>query len=367
MATPFEIPEWAKSRRPANVAATGSDAPPTYAPIPTTPPGSVYTHRGHAAQYGRGRRNGRTIRAIILHTTESDSWSGGMTYDAWRPETVSAHCHLGGAGEIGYGVPEADRSWTTGRWNDEALNVEITGRAAWTVDQWRARPKQIAALADLLEDWCRRHSIPAVWLTAAQFAEGASRQGYTPVAGTRRGIVDHLEANRAAILLGGSASTYSHHDIGPGLRWIVLGEVIPEVARRLGAPTGPTLPPLPPDLPHPGGTMSDTFTFERPPRRLLDTRSGLGARPVNAETSIETGAAGAIGALVTVTVTQPSAPGFLTAWAGGPRPNVSCLNFTEGQTVANTTAVELDAAGRFVLGNYGAHAHLVVDLVGLFR
>jgi hypothetical protein len=365
MATPFEIPEWAKSRRPANVAATGSDAPPTYSPIATIPAGSRYTHRGHAAQYGRGRRNGRTIRAIVLHTTESDSWSGGMTYDAWRPEQVSAHCHLGELGELGYGVPEADRSWTTGRWNDEILNVEITGRAAWTVEQWRARPKQIAGLADLLEDWCRRHSIPAVWLTAAQFAEGASRQGQTPKQGTRRGIVDHLEANRAAILLGGSAATYSHHDIGPGLRWIVLGEVIPEVARRLGAP--PPVDPLPPYVPNPGGTMSDSFTFERPPRRLLDSRSGLGVRPAGSSTSIETGAAGAIGALVTVTVTAPDAPGFLTVWAGGPRPNVSALNFAAGQTVANTTAVELDAAGRFVVANLGGATHLVVDLVGLYR
>ena len=365
MATPFEIPEWARARRPANVAATGSDAPQQYAPIPDAATPAIYTHRGHAAQYGRGRRNGRTIRAIVLHTTESDSWSGGMTYDAWRPETVSAHCHLGGAGELGYGVPEADRSWTTGRWNDEILNVEITGRAAWTVDQWRARPRQIAGLADLLEDWCRRHSIPAVWLTAAQFAEGASRQGQTPRQGTRRGIVDHLEANRAAILLGGSPSTYSHHDIGPGLRWIVLGEVIPEVARRLGAP--PPVDPLPPYVPNPGGTMSDSFTFEAPPRRLLDSRSGLGVRPVGSSTSIETGAAGAIGALVTVTVTGPDAAGFLTAWAGGPRPNVSCLNFAAGQTVANTTAVALDAAGRFVVANMGAATHLVVDLVGLYR
>ena len=70
---------------------------------------------------------------------------------------------------------------------------------------------------------------------------------------------------------------------------------------------------------------------------------------------------------MTVTVTGPDAAGFLTAWAVGPRPNVSCLNFAAGQTVANTTAVALDAAGRFVVANMGAATHLVVDLVGLYR
>jgi len=365
MATPLELPEWARLRRPANVRATGSDAPEEYSPLPSTPAGSPYTVRGHDAQYGRGRRNGRTIRAIILHTTEGDSFSSSMTYNAWRPEQVSSHAHVGQAGEIGYGVAEVDRSWTTGRWNDEVLNVEINGRAADTVEEWRSRPRQIASLADLLEDWCRRHSLPALWLTAPQFAEGASLQSTTPRAGTRRGIVDHLEANRAAILLGGSPSTYSHHDIGPGLRWIVLGEVIPDVAARLGSPPAP--PDLPPYVPNPGGTVSDSFHFERPPRRLLDTRSGPGRRTAGESTPIDTGAAGAIGALVTVTVTGPTSHGFLSAWAGGPRPNVSCLNFAAGETVANTTAVELDAAGRFVVANIGADTHLIVDLVGLYR
>jgi hypothetical protein len=364
MPTPHELPEWARLRRPANVRATGSDAPEEYSPL-VAPPGSVYTVVGHDAQYGRGRRNGRTIRAIILHTTEGDSFSSSMTYNAWRPEQVSATAHVGQAGEIGLGVPEVDRSWTTGRWNDEVLNVEINGRASDTAAEWLSRPRQMASLADLLEDWCRRHKIPALWLTAAQFAEGASPQSTSPRAGTRRGIVDHLEANRAAILLGGSTAQYSHHDIGPGLRWVVIGEIIPEVAARLGSPPAP--PDLPPYVPNPGGTVSDSFHFERPPRRLLDTRSGPGRRTAGQSTSIDTGAAGAIGAQVTITVTQPDAHGFVSAWAGGARPNVSCLNFAAGETVANTTAVELDAAGRFVVANIGAGTHLIVDLVGLYR
>lgn len=388
MATPFDPPEWARRARPANVRATGSAAPEQYAPIPTIPAGSVYTHRGHAAQYGRGRRNGRTIRAIVLHTTESGTpeptagqFASSMTYDAWRPDQVSATAYVGALGEIGYTVPETDRPYTTGRWNDETLSVEIVGRAGWTPAQWNARPAQLAAVVDLLVDWCRRHSIPPVWLSEEEFAEGASRHGQPPRQGTRRGIVDHLEANLAARRLGGT-SGLSHTDIGPGLRAVFFASILPVVAARL-APAPPTPPPptppppppvpelptrpAPPYVPPTASPVSDRFELVSQ-SRIVDTRADRYGKvtPAAPLTVTVPDAAGAVAATVTVTVTGAEAAGYVTAWAGGPRPNVSCLNYAAGQAAANTLPVQLDGAGRFRVF-VAAPAHLVVDVVALHR
>lgn len=366
------MPQWAKNARPANVERTGSDAPPQYAPLTNLP--DIYTHAGHAAQYGKGRRNGRTIRLLILHTSESPEFLGSMIYDAYRPETVSCTAFVGELGEIGADVPEADRPWTTGRWNDESLAVEVCGRAAWTEAQWRARPRQLAALTDLLTDWCRRHSIPPVWLSALQIAEGASRQGQSPVQGSRRGICDHLMANQAAIILGGDPARYSHHDIGAGLRAIVVGDIIPEVARRLA-----------------GGTPVPTFRWrdtmitglhmlDDDGERIIDTRT---AERVGPHGTLKAGKAvriavpdpddgtgrQALAAIVNVTAVSPRGAGHLglssAAFTGTSRLNYAS---TEPAPKPNTTVVnvERDGGGAYFLARANvSDVDLIVDLIGV--
>lgn len=239
----LRLEAWEEKERAANIAATGSPSPVPFRPLSPVAP---YTHLGHDSQYGAGRRNGRTIRLIILHTTESDGFLNSMSYGARRPDQVSATCYSGKDGELGYTVSESDRPYTTKRWNDESITVEICGKAAYTTAQWRARPKQLASLTNLLFTWCQRWAVPAVWLWKAEIAQGASPHGASPVQGVNYGICDHLEANLAAILLGAAPKDYSHVDIGPGLRTIVINEIIPEVARRLG---GSVPVPVPPDQP----------------------------------------------------------------------------------------------------------------------
>lgn len=243
MTAVLTIQSWEQTERARNIAATGSASPPIYAPL--RPDSPLVTLAGHDAQYGRGRRYG-PIRGVILHTTEGDNFTSSMRYNARRPEQVSATYHVGQAGEIGQGVPEADRPWTTGRWNDETISVEINGRASYAADKWLSMPGQLDALTDLLVDICQRNQLPAVWLTPTEWAEGASRQSVPPFrAGTNRGIIDHDGANRAAIQLGGSPAQYSHHDVGPGLRALLIAEIVPEVARRLAVASLPPTPPPP--------------------------------------------------------------------------------------------------------------------------
>lgn len=239
-----------ETARKTAVAALASPAPVPFASIPNPP--ELYTHIGGDAQYGAGRRNGRTVRLLIMHTTEGDGFLNGMSYAARRDQQVSSSAYVGGAGEIGYGVAEHDRPFTTGRWNDESLALEIMGHAAWTDAQWRARPAQLEAITRVLVDWCRRFAVPPVWLTKEQIAAGASKLSAPPVQGSQRGICDHLEANLAARLLGSTVSSTTHSDVGPALRRILQTELIPEAARRLGTPGTPTDPNPPQEDEMPG-------------------------------------------------------------------------------------------------------------------
>ncbi|HSB85324.1 MAG TPA: CAP domain-containing protein, partial [Ilumatobacteraceae bacterium] len=84
-----------------------------------------------------------------------------------------------------------------------------------------------------------------------------------------------------------------------------------------------------------------------PPARVVDTRFGLGATRLPAQTVVRlqiTGQGGvpdgAKAVLTNATVTGPSGIGFLTLWNCSPtRPEVSTLNFESGQTVANTATI----------------------------
>ena len=75
--------------------------------------------------------------------------------------------------------------------------------------------------------------------------------------------------------------------------------------------------------------------------------------------------AGATAAVLNVTVTNTTAPSFLTAWpAGTTRPVVSNLNWVAGQTVANLAEVTLGASNQVSFYNNTGSTDVVVDLEG---
>ena len=113
------------------------------------------------------------------------------------------------------------------------------------------------------------------------------------------------------------------------------------------------------------------------PARLLDTRDGTGgfrgslgqASTLNLQVSGRGGvpAAGVTAVALNVTVTNPTAPSFLTAYPSGtPRPNASNLNFVPGQTVANRVIVPLGTSGQISLFNFQGSTNLVADVSGWF-
>ena len=106
--------------------------------------------------------------------------------------------------------------------------------------------------------------------------------------------------------------------------------------------------------------------------RVYDSRTqGIDSVPANGIVrlpvgSLGTNGNGVDGAVVNVTVTDATAAGFLTVYPDDfPRPNVSNLNFTPGQTVANH-AVALGGSSGWVdfFNGSGGPIDLIVDSYG---
>jgi hypothetical protein len=73
---------------------------------------------------------------------------------------------------------------------------------------------------------------------------------------------------------------------------------------------------------------------------------------------------------VNLTVTQPTALGFLTLFpGGGTPPATSTINYSAGQTRANNATVLLGAAGDLSVfcGQFGGTAQMIVDVNGYFE
>ena len=70
-----------------------------------------------------------------------------------------------------------------------------------------------------------------------------------------------------------------------------------------------------------------------------------------------------------VTVTQPSAAGFLTLYPGGqPTPPTSSINFSQGQTRANNAVLPLgDGTGILQIYSAGGSVHVILDVNGYFQ
>ena len=127
------------------------------------------------------------------------------------------------------------------------------------------------------------------------------------------------------------------------------------------------------------GTTTSTSSRYIPltPARILDTRDGTGgiSAPVGPGASVDvqiTGkggvpATGVSAVAMNVTVTQPTASGWLTlSPAGAPRPLAANLNFTPGLTMPNLVVVKLGAGGKMALSNSAGSSHVIFDVAGWY-
>ncbi|MEZ5145454.1 MAG: alpha/beta hydrolase, partial [Acidimicrobiales bacterium] len=115
------------------------------------------------------------------------------------------------------------------------------------------------------------------------------------------------------------------------------------------------------------------------PSRILDSRPGgpqVGpfSSPWGPGTTREVSVAGVGGVpadadavVLNVTATSTTAASFLSVWpTGGPRPLVSSLNWSAGQTVPNAVTVKVGAGGTVSVFNPTGSVDVVIDVVGWF-
>jgi hypothetical protein len=77
--------------------------------------------------------------------------------------------------------------------------------------------------------------------------------------------------------------------------------------------------------------------------------------------------ANATAVVMNVTVTQPTATGYLTVHPSQqPRPTASNLNFTPGRTVPNLVTVKIGSNGGVDVYNSAGNTHVVLDIVGYY-
>lgn len=112
------------------------------------------------------------------------------------------------------------------------------------------------------------------------------------------------------------------------------------------------------------------------PRRVLDTREGLGAPLAQVgQTPLEVTLLGrggvpnegVSGVMLNVTAVAPTANTFVTVYPGGSdRPMASNLNVSGGQVIPNMVLARLGPEGTVLMYNNGGLIDLVADVVGYF-
>ena len=142
------------------------------------------------------------------------------------------------------------------------------------------------------------------------------------------------------------------------------------------APTNPTVlaaeTPIPVPQPTINGTVRSAYVAVSP-QRLFDTRSEGKPLSAGAETSRQlVGLAGipttGVAAVVlTVTMTQAAADGYVTAYpTGAGRPDTSSLNVSKADgTVANLVTIPVTESGKISFYTSGG-GHLIVDVAGYY-
>jgi hypothetical protein len=110
------------------------------------------------------------------------------------------------------------------------------------------------------------------------------------------------------------------------------------------------------------------------PRRVLDTREGLGAprSRVPAEGTLRVDLTGLVppnssAVVLNVTATRSAGGGFLTVWPGTTAPPLaSSLNFLEGQAVPNLVTVPIGPDGAISIFCGGSDSDIIADVLGTY-
>jgi streptogramin lyase len=232
--------------------------------------------------------------------------------------------------------------------NDRIRKVMLSAAAAPSAP---AKPSVVAGNA----------SISVAWTAPA--ANGSAITGYTATA-----------SPGGATCTTTGALTCTITGLSNGTTYTVTVTATNATGTSTASPASDPATPTAPSPPAGGGLVTQS------PSRLFDTRPGepngavtITKQAVTGGTVLEaqlTGNAGiptsGVGSVaMNVTVDQPVANGYITVYPCGTRPTASNLNYTTGQTIANTVITPVDTTGKVCFYAHGT-THLIADLTGWF-
>jgi hypothetical protein len=142
---------------------------------------------------------------------------------------------------------------------------------------------------------------------------------------------------------------------------LIAGLAVPATATATGSTAGPARRAAVAS----GAVQVGGSLVTLPARRLVDTRPSGPVHNVSVDASAQVGA-GALAAVLAITVTNPTRSGYLTAYPYGAQPPVAAsLSFTAGRTSTGTVVANLAGNGRATVG-LAVPANVVIDLLGYF-
>ena len=296
--------------------------------------------------------------------------SGGYTAD-WSPDgaRIVFAAVTAGADDGALTVVNADGTGT-------ALTTGARGlMPAWSPD---GATIAYAAITSRDADRVRAQDVTQI---ATVPATGGAR---TVLAATRPGAARTV-AEYPAWTPDGEAIVYDLFGYGtstsypPGELWAVdrQGRRAGQVTATRGDEAQPHVQGPAPERIRPGAASTYTPVT---PRRVLDTRTGVGAPAGkvgprgtvglvvrDAARAVDPVPASATAVILNVTVVGATAPTYVTAYPSGtPAPAASNVNARPGETVPNLVTVPLGADGAVVLRNDAGAVHLVADLAGYY-
>ncbi len=147
------------------------------------------------------------------------------------------------------------------------------------------------------------------------------------------------------------------------MRFVLAGATAAILIAGLTVPTAATASPgaaVIPSAVQVGGSLVTV-----PAHRLVDTRPSGPVRSVLVDAGGQVGA-GALAAVLAITVTNPTRSGYLTAYPDGVQPTATAsLSFTAGWTSTGTVVANLSGSARAAV-RLAVPANVVVDLLGYF-
>jgi Tol biopolymer transport system component len=216
-------------------------------------------------------------------------------------------------------------------------------------------------------------TLPSAPVLAVSAALGAVDVSWTAPAAGGSTITEYqlyrATASGAETLLTslGAVTSYEDHGVAlDGSTYFYTVAAVTAVGQGPDSNEGSAIP-----TPDPSGEFTPLT-----PSRILDTRNGtdghLGKLGPGATLDVQIDGRGGVplsgvaAVVLNATVTEPTAPSYLTVWPSGvSRPSSSNLNYLAGQTVPNLVTVAVGNGKVSVYNNAGA-THVIFDVVGYY-